>query len=197
MITGEGGMLLTNNSKIAKKAKIMRSHGMTSLSWDRFLGRAISYDVTELGYNYRMNEISASLGLEQLKKLPKNNRKRKELTQLYIKNLKGLDGLSIPFLSFPRKSCYHIFSILLSPKVNRAKFIQKLKEKGIQTSIHYPLVFHFSLYRKLFKGHLINLPRSEYVSKHQITLPLHPLLKAKDINYVCSHIKRTLKELTK
>ncbi|MCJ7508046.1 MAG: DegT/DnrJ/EryC1/StrS family aminotransferase [candidate division Zixibacteria bacterium] len=197
MITGEGGMLVTNSLKIAQKAKIMRSHGMTSLSWDRYRGHASSYDVRELGYNYRTNEISASIGIEQLKKLGKNNKKRKELTRLYIKNLKEADGLSVPFLSFHRNSCYHLFPILLCPEINRDKFMHKLKSRGIQTSIHYPLVTEFSLYRKLFKNNSINLPKSKYVSKHQVTLPLHPLLKPKDIDYVCSQVKRAIKELAR
>ena len=197
MITGEGGMLVTGKNRVALKARIMRSHGMTSLSWDRFLGHSFTYDVKELGYNYRMNELSASLGIEQLKKLVKNNLKRKQLTQLYIKNLEEVDGLSIPFLDFPRESCYHIFPILLSFGIDRLAFIIKLKSKGIQTSIHYPLVTEFSLYRKLFKDENINLPKSRYVSRHQVTLPLHPLMKAKDVDYVCSSVKQALKELSK
>lgn len=197
MITGEGGMLVTNSSNIARKAGIMRSHGMTSLSWDRYLGHSFSYDVKELGYNYRMNELAASLGVEQLKKLVKNNWKRKQLTQLYIKNLEKVNGLSIPFVDFPRESCYHIFPILLSFGIDRLAFMEKLKSKGIQTSIHYPLVTEFSLYRKLFKDGNINLPKSRYVSRHQVTLPLYPLMKAKDVDYVCSCAKQALKELSK
>jgi dTDP-4-amino-4,6-dideoxygalactose transaminase len=73
--------------------------------------------------------------------------------------------------------------------------MQKLQSRGIQTSIHYPLVTEFSFYRELFKDSLIDLPRSRYVSKHQVTLPLHPLLKPQNINYVCSQVKRAIKEL--
>ncbi len=197
MITGEGGMLVTDNSDIARKARIMRSHGMTSLSWDRFLGHATSYDVTDLGYNYRMNEISASLGLEQLKKLEKNNRKREDLTRLYIQNLMDTRGLLIPFLGYPRNSCYHIFPILLDPKIKRDKFMLKLKLRGIQTSIHYPSIPKFSFYRRLLKNDSLHVPKSEYVSQHQVTLPLHPLLKPQDVNYVCSRVDGALEELSR
>ena len=83
MSTGEGGMLVTNRDDIARKVRLLRSHGMTSLTWDRHQGHAYSYDVVELGYNYRIDEIHSALGIVQLQKLETNNRKRAEITKKY------------------------------------------------------------------------------------------------------------------
>ncbi len=192
MATGEGGMIVTNQNKFAEKIKLLRSHGMTSMTWDRHKGHAYSYDVTELGYNYRMTELNAALGIEQLKKLKNSNRIRKSLSNTYVENLAGVKGLSIPFLDYPRDSASHLFSILLDKGVDRERFMRLLKREGIQTSIHYPPIHQFSYYRKNLKAGRNKLPLTEHVGKHEVTLPLHPLLKKKDILFVCDRIKRIL-----
>jgi dTDP-4-amino-4,6-dideoxygalactose transaminase len=195
MATGEGGMIATHQDKYAEKIRLLRSHGMTSMTWDRHKGHAYSYDVTELGYNYRMTEMNAALGIEQLKKLRRSNRIRKSLVKIYIGNLEGTGGLSIPFLNYPRDSAFHLFPILLEKDRDREKFMQTLRRKGIQTSIHYPPVHKFSYYQKNLTVGRNKLPLTEYVGAHEVTLPLHPLLKERDILFVCDQIKRVLLSL--
>jgi dTDP-4-amino-4,6-dideoxygalactose transaminase len=195
MATGEGGMVVTNRDGCAQKIGLFRSHGMTSMTWDRHKGHACSYDVTELGYNYRMTEMNAALGIEQLKKLRRSNRKRKSLTKIYIENLEGTKGLSIPFLNYPRDSAFHLFPVILDQDVNREKFMDFLKRAKIQTSIHYPPIHKFSYYQKNFKESPNKLPLTEYVGKHEVTLPLHPLLKKEDLLFVCEEIKRILPQV--
>jgi dTDP-4-amino-4,6-dideoxygalactose transaminase len=195
MTTGEGGMIATHQDKYAEKIRLLRSHGMTSMTWDRHKGHAYSYDVTELGYNYRMTEMNAALGIEQLKKLTRSNRIRKSLVKIYIGNLEGTEGLSIPFLNYPRDSAFHLFPILLEKDRDREKFMQTLRRKGIQTSIHYPPVHKFSYYQKNLRASRNKLPLTEYVGAHEVTLPLHPLLKERDILLVCDQIKRVLLSL--
>ena len=192
LATGEGGMVVTDDDRLARKIKLLRSHGMTSMTLNRHKGHAYSYDVVELGYNYRMTEISAALGILQLEKLIKGNKKRKALTDLYVANLKEADSLSIPFQDYPRKSSYHLFPVLLNRKVNRKKFMELLKKEGIQSSIHYPSIHKFSYYRKNLKGSQTKLPLTEYVGTHEVTLPLHPLLKKEDVIFVCEKIKKIL-----
>jgi len=192
LITGEGGMIVTNDDKLAERIKILRSHGMTSLTWDRYSGHSYTYDVVDLGHNYRLNEIASAIGLIQLKKLEKNNKKRKELVMEYRKRLKGFELISIPFKKFGEKSSYHIFPILLSEEIDRFEFMQKLREKGIQTSIHYPPIHLFTYYRKLFGFKEGILPKTEYVGKHEVTLPLHPLMTKNDIEFICKIIKNNL-----
>jgi dTDP-4-amino-4,6-dideoxygalactose transaminase len=192
LATGEGGMIVTHRDEIAKKLKLLRSHGMTSMTLSRHKGHAYSYDVMELGYNYRMTEISAALGILQLKKLLPANRKRKILTDLYMRKLKDVKGLSLPFENYPRQSSYHLFPILLSQRVNREKFMELLKKEGIQSSIHYPPIHTFSYYRRIPGIKKAKLPITEYVGAHEVTLPLHPLLKKEDVLFICDRIKRIL-----
>ncbi|MFH1336139.1 MAG: DegT/DnrJ/EryC1/StrS family aminotransferase [Candidatus Zixiibacteriota bacterium] len=192
LTTGEGGMIVTNQDKIARKLKLLRSHGMTSMTLNRHQGHAYSYDVVELGYNYRMTEMSAALGILQLKKLKHANRKRKALTDLYMTRLKDVNGLSIPFKNYPRPSSYHLFPILLNQEVNREKFMGLLKKEAIQSSIHYPPIHTFSYYRHIAKLKKTRLPLTEYVGAHEVTLPLHPLLKKEDVIFICDRIKRIL-----
>ena len=190
LVTGEGGMIVTNSDHLADKLKLMRSHGMTSLSWERHQGHAHSYDVVELGYNYRLTEVEAALGIEQLKKLKKANQKRKLLTRLYQRRLRELEEITLPFLKFRGQSAYHIFPVILSENVNRSEFMNFLKDKGVQTSIHYPPVHQFSYYQSKFTP--LNLPMTELVGRTEVTLPLHPLLTEKDVDYVCRGVKEAL-----
>lgn len=190
LATGEGGMVTTNDKKLAEKIKLARSHGMTTLTWERHTRKAISYDVLDLGYNYRMTELSAALGMEQLKKLHRNNLRRKKLTDLYVQNLNRIRGIHIPFQNYPRDSSYHIFPILLDKKINRKKFIETLRQKGIQTSIHYPPVHQFTYYKKLLKTSKLRLPIADQIGAREVTLPLHPLMNKKDVVYVCEQVKR-------
>jgi dTDP-4-amino-4,6-dideoxygalactose transaminase len=192
LATGEGGMIVTHRDEIAEKLKLLRSHGMTSMTLSRHKGHAYSYDVMELGYNYRMTEISAALGILQLKKLLPANRKRKILTDLYMRKLKDVKGLSLPFENYPRQSSYHLFPILLNQRVNREKFMELLKKEGIQSSIHYPPIHTFSYYRRIPGIKKAKLPITEYVGAHEVTLPLHPLLKKEDVLFICDRIKRIL-----
>ena len=113
MTTGEGGMLATDNDELAERLRLLRSHGMTSLSWDRHKGHAWSYDVVDLGFNYRIDEMRAALGRVQLKKLPANNRRREHLTNLYREMLTELvPEVHMPFEAARGTSCYHILPIL-------------------------------------------------------------------------------------
>lgn len=195
LATGEGGMIVTDNQRLAQKVKLLRSHGMTSPTWERFKAVAFDYDIVDLGYNYRMTEIGAALGLEQLKKLISNNQKRRILSQIYIKNLSGIEEISIPFQNYPRDSSHHLFPILLNKKINRKSFMQKLKQKGIQTSIHYLPVHKFSYYRKNYPQKPGDLPISEKIGKREVSLPLHPRMNKKDVLYVCYQVKNTIKLL--
>lgn len=171
--TGEGGMFVTKNAEFDKQARLLRSHGMTSMTIDRHEGKTISYDVIQPGLNYRMDEIRCALGLVQLAKLDSNNNKRKELVEYYIKQINELiPDITIPFsnLSIKSISSYHIFPILLPLGCNRIDIMEKLKEKGIQTSIHYPSFKDFTYYSKYCENDLKN---ADEISKRVLTFPLY------------------------
>ena len=144
-----------------------------------------------------MTEISAVLGLEQLKKLVSSNRKRKLLSHIYTQNLSHIEELSIPFQDYPRNSSHHLFPILLHKKIDRIVFMKKLKGKGIQTSIHYLPVHKLSYYRNNYPRKKEVLPVSEEIGKREVSLPLHPRMSEKDVLFVCRQIESTLRDLRK
>jgi len=179
---GEGGMVVTRNEECYAKLKLMRSHGMSAASFDRFKGRASSYDVESPGLNYRIHEISSALALVQLEKLAESNEKRKNLVEHYYSRLDGVKGISIPYRNFSRgKPNYHIMPVLLAEKIDRAAVIESMKKDGIQTSIHYPAVQGFSAYRDKVNP----TPKAEYVCAHELTLPLFPAMTANEVDIVC------------
>jgi len=193
LVTGEGGMIVTNDDALAEKIRIMRSHGMTTLTWDRHKGHAHSYDVVDMGFNYRINEMASAIGLVQLKRLDRNNEKRREIVEEYKKRLEKISGISVPFKNYKEKPSFHIFPILLAEDISRNEFIDKLKEKGIQTSIHYPPIHLFTYYRKKFGFEEGMLPKTEFVGEHEVTLPLHPGMNEEDVEYIINSISEALK----
>lgn len=193
LATGEGGIVVTNRDDLAEKIRILRSHGMTTLTWDRHQGHAYSYDVVDLGYNYRIDEIRASLGLSQLHKLNRNNARRQEITKQYRAKLPAVDaGITLPFNHLSGQPSYHIFPMLLTDGTDRQVFMVKMREAGVQTSIHYPPIHKFSYYQKRFPG--VSLPITEAVATCEVTLPLFPGMTDTQVVYVVSAVKKALYE---
>jgi len=189
---GEGGMIVTRNTELFDKLKSMRSHGMSVISFDRFKGRAASYDVEAPGFNYRIHEISSALGLVQLQKLNDSNEKRKKLVEHYYKRLEEFSSVSIPFKPFSRgKPNYHIMPVLLSEDIDRAAVIESMKQDGVQTSIHYPAIQNFTAYREKIN----RTPKAEYVCAHELTLPLYPEMTMEEVDIVCDALIGAIKKL--
>jgi len=189
MTSGEGGAIVANNEEIAERIKKLRSHGMTTVSWDRHHGHAYQYDVVSLGYNYRFDELRAALARVQLKKLDLNNRKRAERHAYYRDLLRNVSGVSIPFAQRGDKVSYHLLSVLLGENTDRLDLMKKMRSFGIQTSVHYPPIHHFSNYRDIKTA---PLPNTEIVGGRELTLPLHPMLALKDIEYVVQKLKECI-----
>jgi dTDP-4-amino-4,6-dideoxygalactose transaminase len=192
LATGEGGMLVTGRDDLADKARVLRSHGMTTLTWDRHRGHAYSYDVVALGHNYRIDEIRSALGLVQLRKLGENNALRSAITGRYRQGLSEstFAGIEIPFMNAPGSSACHIFPILLPEEVDRLVFMESMRNQGVQTSIHYPPIHQFSYYRNRYPG--VVLPVTESVAAREVTLPLYPAMRAEDVDYVLSSVSVAL-----
>jgi len=187
---GEGGMVVTRNPELYAKLKNLRSHGMTVQSFDRFKGRASSYDVESPGLNYRIHEIASALGLIQLQKLEEANNKRKEITEHYFRRLDDIPSITIPYRRFSRgKPNYHIMPILLSDSLDRSAIIESMKQDGVQTSIHYPAIQRFTAYRNKVN----QTPRAEYVSAHELTLPLYPSMTHEETDIVCDSLIKSIK----
>ena len=185
--TGEGGMLTCSNDSLAEKIHLQRSHGMTSLTYDRHKGHAFSYDVVELGYNYRIDEIHSALGLQQLAKLEHNNQRRREITYKYWHAFADTP-LGLPFSkTMQGEPSFHIFPVLLPEKVQREAFMVNLRNAGIQSSIHYRPIHTFSYYREKYGD--MNLPVTDAVARREVTLPLFPTMTDEQINAVIETVK--------
>jgi dTDP-4-amino-4,6-dideoxygalactose transaminase len=186
---GEGGMVATKNPNIYENLKNLRSHGMTVPSFDRYKGRAASYDIESPGFNYRIDEMRSALGLVQLKKLNTANQKRKNLVDYYFKRLDTIPVITIPYRHFSRGTPnYHIMPVLLSNNIDRKRLIESMKQDGVQTSIHYPAIQSFTAY----KDKVNSTPKAEYVSVHELTLPLYPTMSHEEIDIVCDALLKGL-----
>lgn len=191
--TGEGGMFVTKNKDYIEKARLFRSHGMTSMTVDRHEGKTISYDVVQTGLNYRIDEMRSALGCVQLSKLDNNNLKRKSLVEIYIEKI-GIAslGIIIPFINLQDSvlSSYHIFPILLPEGSDRNFVMNKLKQNGIQTSIHYPSFKDLTFYKDYCAED--KLYYVDNISKRVLTLPLFSNMSKQMVDEVVQKLKESL-----
>jgi dTDP-4-amino-4,6-dideoxygalactose transaminase len=164
---GEGGMVATADDELAARIRLLRSHGMTTLTWDRHRGHASGYDVVALGYNYRLDEPRAAMGLRRLDRLDAENDRRRELDASYRAALDGIVSCASPAPP-DAAHAHHLFTIVLGEDVAREDFRRRLADRGIQTSVHYPPVHRFSVHAG---GHP-DLPLTEEYADRTVTLPL-------------------------
>ena len=190
-------MVVTQDDALAEKLRLLRSHGMTSLTWDRHKGHAWSYDVVDLGYNYRIDEMRSALGRVQLEKLRGHNQLRQECTLLYQDLLQELcPEVGVPFEGHPGKSACHLMPILLPDGVVREEIMEKMKAKGVQTSIHYPPIHHFSAYSHLVSGSRLDLKITDALAPREVTLPLYPALSSADVRYVVETLREAIPDIS-
>jgi dTDP-4-amino-4,6-dideoxygalactose transaminase len=195
MTTAEGGMVTAVDEAILHRVRQMRGHGMTSGTFQRFSNRTVGYDVTMLGYNYRMDELRAAVGLAQLKNLLPWNAKRKALTALYMRSLKQrCPEIGLPFADWQdtaaQSSSHHIMAIVLPEGADRQHIIDHMREAGVQTSNHYPAAHQFSFYRSRFPS--VCLPQTEQYAGRQLTLPLHPRMNEGHVDQVVSALANAM-----
>ena len=191
MTTGEGGIVVTNDDALHGKLRLLRSHGMTSLTWDRHKGHAWSYDVVELGYNYRIDELRAAIGKVQLAKLDRINEQRRHLIGQYRDRLQELPEIAAPFSDHPGITAAHIMPVLLPRGANRELFMEYMKSRGIQTSIHYPPIHEFTAYRGMVDNNN-RLSLTEDIARREVTLPLYPGMNDEDVRIVVQAISESL-----
>jgi dTDP-4-amino-4,6-dideoxygalactose transaminase len=185
--TGEGGMVVTDDDELAERIRLLRSHGMTTLTWDRHRGHAHTYDVLAQGFNYRLDELRAAIGLVQLRRLVKDNQARADIVTRYRAELDGEGGIEMPFTPEAEAGpAHHLAVILLPPSTSRDEFRTSLAARGIQTSVHYPPIHQFSCYRAL--GGRRPLPATDAVASRLVTLPLYPHMDDSDVAAVTAAV---------
>jgi dTDP-4-amino-4,6-dideoxygalactose transaminase len=180
---GEGGMLVTDDDDFAQRLRLLRSHGMTTLTWDRQRGHASGYDVVMAGYNYRLDEPRAAVGLVLLGRLPAENERRRRVADRYREALNGREGLAMPFGDpvAREESSHHLAVLLLPVGLDRDWVRADLQDAGIQTSVHYPPIHLFSYFERSDQR---PLPRTEEVAARLLTLPLYGALEDEQIDAV-------------
>jgi len=179
---GEGGLVVTNRTDLVDRLRRLRSHGMTTLTWDRHRGHASSYDVVAHGYNYRLDELHGALGRSQLRKLPRNNARRRECVMRYRNGLAQLEGWIVPFADYPGESAYHLCVVVAPDRELRDLAVTGLRGEGIQTSLHYPCIADFTAFQE-FSTSVLEQCRA--FSSRAITLPLFADLTFDEIDEIC------------
>jgi len=175
MTTGEGGMITTNNEEVAEKSKLIVNQGQSK-----------KYYHTALGFNFRMTEIQAALGIFQLKKLDDVNKKRIKNAKFMTKSLLDTKELVTPFVSPKVRHVFHQYAIRSK---QRDKLQTYLLNKGIQTAIHYPVpIYRQPIYQSL--GFNINLKNTEMVSRDILSLPVHQSLSKRDLEKITTEVKK-------
>jgi dTDP-4-amino-4,6-dideoxygalactose transaminase len=168
---GEGGMVVTGDEELAARMRLLRSHGMTTLTWDRHRGHASGYDVVALGFNYRIDEPRAALVKARLARLDEENRTRASLDERYRRALAELPGFEA---ALPPAGdavlAHHLFTVVLEAGLDRDALRAALAERGVQTSVHYPPVHRFSIYAEAAAG--AELPLTDAYASRTVTLPM-------------------------
>ncbi|MFC7328623.1 DegT/DnrJ/EryC1/StrS family aminotransferase [Marinactinospora rubrisoli] len=173
MTTGEGGMLVARDPALLERMRSLRSHALSTSTWDRTRGGVAGYDVDGAGLNYRPTEISSALGRVQLGRLPTDRARRRRLVADYRAALAAEPRIGVPFAERTGDSAHHLMAVLLPPGVPRDEVRAHLRSAGVQTSVHYPPTHRFSHYRRAFASDRRPLPVTDEVTPRLLSLPLH------------------------
>ena len=185
MTTGEGGIITADDPDVAKKAKMLRNHGQKE-----------RYHHVMLGFNLRMTDVAAAIGLCQLRKLDQFNEQRMRNAQSFTEALRNVKGLVAPYVSPNVKHVFHQYTIRVTDEfgVARDALRQELARRGIGTEVYYPLPIHRQpLYLEL--GYEEHLPRSEQTAGEVISLPVHPALEAQERAEILAAILESFEQI--
>lgn len=182
MMSGEGGIITTDNDEYAELCRRFRNHGQSEKT---------NYEYLDIGYNYRMTDIQAAIALEQLKKIDKFTKKRIRNAKLLIKGLKGIKGIETPFVQKGIKHVFHQFTIKCDNiNVKRNELMIFLKENGISCGVYYPKPLHLHSHFKKFGYEEGDFPISEKISKQVLSIPVNPSLSKEDIGMIVKTVKK-------
>jgi len=199
MTTGEGGMLCTNNDKIAQRVKVMRLHGINRDVWARFsTGASWEYDVVAPGFKYNMTDIAAAIGIHQLKKVKKFHEKRQRIAERYYRELKDVPGLMLPNIHCQMKDhSWYLFVVLVNSDstkkaIDRNGLIKELARRQIGTSVHYKPLHRMSYYKSLYNLNPSMFPNAERIFERCLSLPIYSAMNDDQIEYVIQNIREIL-----
>jgi len=190
--TGEGGMIVTNNSDLCKKMKRFRNHGIDLDVRQRQALESWNYQVTDLGYNYRLTDIQCALGLSQMKKLSLFLKKRRKIAAQYEKAFCSVKEITPLHVENNILHAYHLYVIRVQEGLDRKKIFQKLRNDGIGVNVHYiPLHYH-PFYQKKLACRKGNFPVAERVYEEIISLPIFPEMTDDEVKSVIDSVKASI-----
>jgi len=201
LTTAEGGMISTDNDKLAEKIKIMSLHGISKDAWKRYSSQGSwHYEILYPGYKYNMTDIQASIGIHQLEKLEEMQKRRKEIAKRYTESFDDIPEVLAPTSKAYVRHAWHLYPIQINTdllKTDRNKFIDTLKAENIGTSVHFiPLHLH-PYYRNQYGFKRGDFPNAEYVYDHEISLPIYPNLTDRDVEDVIAAVKKVVSHYKK
>jgi dTDP-4-amino-4,6-dideoxygalactose transaminase len=190
LCVGEGGMVSTADERLAERVALFRSHAMTSSTWDRHRGHDPAYDVVDIGFNYRLDEPRAALGLSRLRRLGESIAHRRAIVRAYRERLAEVPGIELPFdEEAVERSSHFAFPVLLADRPTRDRFREDLKDNGIQTT-WYPALHTFTEYRRFAPAD--GLPRALEVADRHCALPLSSTMTETQLDAVVDVVRGAL-----
>lgn len=193
---GEGGMVTTNNKKLADYVRLMRSHCMSKDALERSKSSSWEYDIVGLGYNYRMTEMQASLGISQLSRVDEMNGKRAKIAEFYTERLDKAGGIIIPKVAECRSTSNHLYVIRIVEEefgMNRNELFKSLAESGIECGIHYKPLHLMPFYQREFGTKQGDCLVAEKIYQQILSLPIYPKLEEEQMEHVVENIEALAK----
>jgi dTDP-4-amino-4,6-dideoxygalactose transaminase len=190
LCVGEGGMVTSADERLAGQVRLLRSHAMTSSTWDRHRGHDPAYDVVDVGFNFRLDEPRAALGLSRLARLEESIDARRALVRAYRERLRDVPGLELPFDDADVERASHFAFVVLVPERDaRDRFRAALSEDGVQTT-WYPALHKFTEYQRYAPAG--GLPVAAEVADRHCALPLSPTMSVEDVDLVVEAVHGAL-----
>ena len=190
----EGGMIITNSKKIANTVSLLRNHGINKTLSQRYHSSPWLYDVIAPGFNYKIDELRCALGISQLKRIKEITSRRRKAARYYTKKLEKINGIEVVNSKNNKEHVYHIYIIRIKKKfgISRDEVYTKLKERGIQTTMHYSPIHHFSYIKKTGVKDK-DFPNTMSAARECLTLPLFPTITRKQQDYVIANMLNLLR----
>ena len=187
--TGEGGMVVTDDDRFADRLKKFRNHGISSDHHQRSRESTWIYEMTDLGFNYRITDLQCGLGLSQLKKLPFFLEKRRELARHYRELLRRVEGIRVLEVKSHVEHAYHLFVILVDTEnVSRESLFRSLRSRGVGVNVHYIPVHLHPFYRNRFGTAEGLCPVAEEAYEKILSLPIFPAMQRDQVDEVVQHL---------